>query len=90
MGIHIGSASFVATYCFVPPFRKRNSVVCPHEAFLKFGVPWTKKKGCGTLTYTYIHTHAHTGWKVIISMIMSKKCHMGMCPILNGYGDTAV
>jgi hypothetical protein len=50
--------------------------------------------------YTHTHTHTHTHkvsqedwsifWEVIVSVILSKKPYMNMCPIPNGFRDRAI
>jgi hypothetical protein len=41
-------------------------------------------------TYRVIQEERSMLWEVIVSAIVSKKVHMNMCPILNGYRDIAV
>jgi hypothetical protein len=57
------------------------------------------------ISYTHTHTHKHTTdpydiqvsqdertifWEVIVSVILSKKLYMNMCPIPNGFRDRAI
>jgi len=53
-----------------------------------------------THIYIYIHTHTYTYrviqkesarlWEMIVCVILSKKVHINMCPILDGYGVMTV
>jgi hypothetical protein len=48
------------------------------------------------LVYTHTHTHRVSQeertifWEVIVSVILSKKLYINMCPIPNGFRDRAI
>jgi hypothetical protein len=49
----------------------------------------TNRKCCIRLTYAYrvIQKESAILWEMIVCVILSKKVHMNMGPILNGYRD---
>ena len=42
----------------------------------------------GHFIYTVIQEESAVLWEMIVCVILSKKVHMNMSPILNGYGVT--
>ena len=42
------------------------------------------------LKYRVIQEETAILWEMIVCVILSKKAHINMCPILDGYGDMGI